>query len=284
MEPIIPEGFIILARKIRKSSLWQSLKATHRIVMIELLLQAQFKDGEVVRNGEILHLKRGQVATSYQQLVDDISDKDIKVKVVRNAIEKLVKHDFLAKDEAKAKAKKGLLLTVVNYGVYQDSDNYKGKDKGKVKGIKGAKQGQSKGKAGAINKNGNKDNNFNNDIKHKYAEFVSMKEEEYQKLIDRYGQDKTNKMIEALDNYKGANGKTYKSDYRAILTWVADKVINQKPTPGKPIKQDKLPEWIDGKHEPIKPKDITDAEKRKIMEERLKKLGEWEEPNEPNQS
>jgi hypothetical protein len=60
--------------------------------------------------------------------------------------------------------------------------------------------------------------------------------------------------------------------------------LYQKPTPGKPIKQDKLPEWIETKHEPIKPKDTTDAEKRKIMEERLKKLGEWEEPNEPNQT
>jgi hypothetical protein len=53
--------------------------------------------------------------------------------------------------------------------------------------------------------------------------------------------------------------------------------LYQKPTLGKPIKQDKLPEWIETKHEPIKPKDLTDTEKRKIMEERLKKLGEWEE-------
>jgi DNA replication protein DnaD len=149
----IPEGFVFLARKIRKSSLWRCLKATHRIVLIELLLQAQFKDVEVVRNGEILFLKRGQIATSYQNLVDDIADKDISVKVVRNAIEKLVKHDFLAKDEAKSRAKKGLLLTVVNYDLYQTADNYTGKAMGKEKGIIWAKRGQSEGKAGAINKN-----------------------------------------------------------------------------------------------------------------------------------
>jgi DNA replication protein DnaD len=196
----IPEGFVFLARKIRKSSLWRCLKATHRIVLIELLLQAQFKDGEVVRNGEILFLKRGQIATSYQNLVDDIADKDISLKVVRNAIEKLIKHDFLAKDEAKSRAKKGLLLTVVNYDLYQTADNYSGKaadksesenevrtnheeskssfsgkatgkanneqnpfitgvnrttykNEGKEKGITRAEQGQSEGKAGAINKN-----------------------------------------------------------------------------------------------------------------------------------
>ena len=145
MNDFIPNGYIVLARKIRKSSLWLSLKATHRVVLIELLLQASYQDCEVVRNGEILAVKRGQIATSYQQLVDDIGDSDITVKVVRNAIEKLVKHDFLAKDEAKARAKKGLLLTIVNYGVYQDTDNYKGKEKGKEMGRVRAKQGQSKG-------------------------------------------------------------------------------------------------------------------------------------------
>ncbi|MBT2690985.1 conserved phage C-terminal domain-containing protein [Bacillus sp. ISL-47] len=141
----------MLARKIRGSPLWKSLKATHRLVLIELLLQAQFQDNEVVRNGEILFLKRGQVATSYQQLVNDIGDKDVTVKVVRNAVGKLVKHNFLTKDEAKSRAKKGLLLTIVNYEVYQDPQNYVAKEVIKETGSVRAKQGQSKGKAGAIN-------------------------------------------------------------------------------------------------------------------------------------
>lgn len=161
MNEQIPEGYILLARKIRKSNLWKSLKVTHKIILIELLLQAQFSSGEVVRNGEILYLERGQVATSYQCIVDDIGDKTITVKVVRNAIEKLIKHDFLAKDEAKARAKKGLLLTIVNYEVYQTPGNYKGKAKGNDEGNEGAKQGQSEGKARAINKNVNNVNNVN---------------------------------------------------------------------------------------------------------------------------
>jgi DnaD/phage-associated family protein len=181
-EEYIPEGYILLARKIRKSPLWKALKATHRIVMIEILLQSQFQDTKVVRNGQIIQLNRGQVATSYQQLVDDIGDKDITVKVVRNAIEKLVKYDFLAKDEAKAKAKQGLLLTVVNYDVYQNSDNYKGKDKGKETGITGAKEGQSEGKAGAINNNVNEFNNVNND------EFISSDSSSAREIFNEFEQ------------------------------------------------------------------------------------------------
>lgn len=57
-----------------------------------------------------------------------------------------------------------------------------------------------------------------------YAEFVHMKEDEYKKLVEEHGQDSVNEMVKVLDNYKGASGKTYKSDYRAILQWVIDRV------------------------------------------------------------
>lgn len=66
------------------------------------------------------------------------------------------------------------------------------------------------------------------EFKKNYAEFVSMTKEEYKKLVDKYGKDFTDKCIEVLDNYKGSSGKKYKSDYRAILTWVVGKVNETK--------------------------------------------------------
>lgn len=57
-----------------------------------------------------------------------------------------------------------------------------------------------------------------------FAEFVSMTNAEYEKLISTYGNEFADQCIEILDNYKGASGKKYKSDYRAILSWVIDKV------------------------------------------------------------
>lgn len=65
-----------------------------------------------------------------------------------------------------------------------------------------------------------------------YAEFVKLSEDEFQRLVTKYGDEKTARMIEVLDNYKGSSGKKYKSDYRAILNWVASKVeqeFKQKP-------------------------------------------------------
>lgn len=58
----------------------------------------------------------------------------------------------------------------------------------------------------------------------KYGEYVRMTEAEHQKLLDEYGPEMTARMIEVLDNYKGSKGKTYKNDYRAILSWVVDRV------------------------------------------------------------
>lgn len=60
--------------------------------------------------------------------------------------------------------------------------------------------------------------------KTEYADFVWMTEKEYRKLVDKYGEEKTARQIEVLNNYKGSHGKTYASDYLTILNWVADRV------------------------------------------------------------
>lgn len=54
----------------------------------------------------------------------------------------------------------------------------------------------------------------------KRSEFVSLSDIEYEKLILRLGtEDRVKRAIEILCNYKGAHGKKYKSDYKAILSW-----------------------------------------------------------------
>jgi hypothetical protein len=58
----------------------------------------------------------------------------------------------------------------------------------------------------------------------KFADYVSMSTEEYEKLVDKHGRDKTMAFIEKLNVFKGSNGKTYKSDYLAILNWVIEAV------------------------------------------------------------
>lgn len=63
-----------------------------------------------------------------------------------------------------------------------------------------------------------------------FAEFVSMTNAEYEKLVSTYGKEFADQCIQKLDNYKGASGKTYKSDYRAIGNWVIDEVKKKSTT------------------------------------------------------
>lgn len=72
--------------------------------------------------------------------------------------------------------------------------------------------------------------------KTQYAEFVTMTEREYNSLCERVGERGAKRCIEILDNYKGANGKRYASDYRAILSWVITKYNEEpQPEPEEPI-------------------------------------------------
>lgn len=55
-----------------------------------------------------------------------------------------------------------------------------------------------------------------------FAEFVLMTQTEYDKLVIEHGKAAVDWMVRKLDNSKGSSGRKYKSDYRAILNWVAD--------------------------------------------------------------
>lgn len=60
------------------------------------------------------------------------------------------------------------------------------------------------------------------------AEFVSMTEAEYQKLLERFGEEDTAELVAILDNAKGSKGYNYKSDYRAILSWCVNELEDRK--------------------------------------------------------
>ena len=75
-----------------------------------------------------------------------------------------------------------------------------------------------------------------------YAEFVSMTETEYEDLVRNYGYEATERMIGILDNYKGSKGVSYKSDYRAILSWVVDRY--QRDAANKPTCTSSDSDWL----------------------------------------
>lgn len=102
-----------------------------------------------------------------------------------------------------------------------------GKKGGSQKSQANAKQNEANAKQNVSNKSKEKESK-EKESKKKYAEYVSLLPSEYEKLVSENGEELTIIMINVLDNYKGANGKNYKSDYRAILNWVKDKVLKEQ--------------------------------------------------------
>ena len=72
-------------------------------------------------------------------------------------------------------------------------------------------------------------------------ENVSLSDVELEKLYSEHGKEKTDWMLDKLNNYKIASGRKYKSDYHAILNWVVWEYQNKNQ-----IKQNN-PIYIPGK-------------------------------------
>lgn len=74
----------------------------------------------------------------------------------------------------------------------------------------------------------NTDNIYNTAEKILFADTVHLYNEELKELVEKYGKEKTVKIIVTLDLYKKANGKEYASDYDAIHSWVITKVEREE--------------------------------------------------------
>jgi len=63
--------------------------------------------------------------------------------------------------------------------------------------------------------------------KNTYSECVKLSEEQYKKLIDKFGEHDTKLKIDNLNNYIMSKGKQYKSHYHTILAWSKKDVVKQ---------------------------------------------------------
>lgn len=62
-----------------------------------------------------------------------------------------------------------------------------------------------------------------------FRDNVFLTQKEYDRLLEKYGQDRTDKMLDKLDSYKGSSGKTYENDSKAITSWVVDEILKKYP-------------------------------------------------------
>lgn len=151
-------GWISLHRSIENHWLYEEDRKFSKFeAWIDLLLMVNHKDNKTVHGGKLMLIKRGQRITSLRKLSEKWQWSMTKV----DRFLKLLEDDgmiVLKKDAQKT------LITIVNYGVYQNEDlekrHKKNTNETQTKNKKETNEKQTK-----TNNNDNKENNENNDNK-----------------------------------------------------------------------------------------------------------------------
>lgn len=198
------QGYIKLHRQLKENWLWKESRTFSKAeAWIDLLLTANHKDAKFVLGNELIDIKRGELITSELKLMEHWKWSKTKV---RGFLELLQNDQMIVKKSDNKKT----TITIVNYDIYQCLETAKEPEKNRKPTAKRPQKN--------TNNNDNNDNNEKNEKK-KYADFVTMTEEEYNKLVEQFGEQGTKDRIENLNLYKGSKGVTYKSDYMTVLNW-----------------------------------------------------------------
>ncbi|MCD6318761.1 hypothetical protein J7M02_06810, partial [Candidatus Aerophobetes bacterium] len=150
-------GWIKLHRKIRDNEIWKEKPFDKRSAWIDLLLRANHKDNEILIGNTPVKIKAGQVLTSQVQLANDWGWSRYKVQCFLKLLEKL--KQITIENKALKKAQRYTLLTIINWELYQTTNEKKSTKKSSKKAVK--KQSKSTNKNV---KNDKECKEINNDI------------------------------------------------------------------------------------------------------------------------
>lgn len=210
-------GYVGIFRCLLEKPIWQNSTPEQKTILITLLLMVNHHEAEWEWKGEKFKVNPGQTVTSIEKIAN-ASGKGISIQNVRSALKRFEKLDFLTNESTKS----GRVITIVNWGLYQTELLRGNKDTNKEV----TKSQQRGNKEVTPNNNDNKDKKDN---KIKYDDYVSMTEEEYNKLISEHGEQLIKEKIIDLNLWKGSKGKRTKSDYLTLLSWIRKDQKENKP-------------------------------------------------------
>ena len=177
---------------------WYKETAT-KTLFIHLLLRANIKDNDFMT--ETIH--RGELATSYAALA---AETGLTVSQVRTAL----KHLILTGEVAVRRHSRFSVISMPRYDFYQATSQ---------------SRSQSLDNQIAFTSQQSKNDKEKEEPKELYGPYgrVKLSGAEYQNLVSLYGEEQTNELIEALDEYKEATGKIYKNDAAAVRTFARNR-------------------------------------------------------------
>lgn len=210
--------------KVHRSIInWEWYTDTNtKSLFLHLLLVANWKD----ENWRGYDVKRGQKITSRENLARETG---LSEQQVRTCLKKLKSTNEITIKTTN----KFTVITINNYDEYQDINQQPNQQVTNNQPTSNQQVTTNEESKKAIKQEvkNNTPKPPTKSSKKKYAEFVHMTTDEYNSLIEKVGEHGANRCVEILDNYKGANGKKYKSDYRAILNWVISRYKEEKNKP-----------------------------------------------------
>jgi hypothetical protein len=190
----------------------------HLAVWTYLLLNATHKEYPAIFGKEKIMLKCGQLITGRKTISEKFKIDESKVQ----RILKLLENEQQIEQQT---GNKNRLITVLNWHLYQEVEQ---QDEQQVNNKCTTNEQQVNTNKNVRTKELKNDKKKDKEPKETYAEFVTLTIQEYEKLILKHGEVDTKRLIEILDNYKGSKKKKYESDYRAILSWVEDRLAEEK--------------------------------------------------------
>ncbi|EAG1376713.1 TPA_asm: DnaD domain protein [Listeria monocytogenes] len=263
-------GWVKLHRDLKEKPIWRSSTPEQKTILVTLLMMANHKENEWEWMGKPFKAKPGEFVTSIKSITEECG-KGISSQNVRTALKRFENYGFLTKKSTKVNT----LINIVNWGVYQESEN----KPNTLANNQLTNDSQTANKQLTTNKNVRtkecKNNNNNSDLNFKdfweQNGFGMMLPVELEKLLAWVDDFAGNREIvmKALEvtSEQGANKRNYAYVNKILRNWeergfktVAD--VNaaeeerrkqneqkyNKPTYGKynkNQKQEVLPDWFD---------------------------------------
>ncbi|EGP9940357.1 DnaD domain-containing protein [Listeria monocytogenes] len=278
-------GWVKLHRDLKEKPIWRSSTPEQKTILVTLLMMANHKENEWEWMGKPFKAKPGEFVTSIKSITEECG-KGISSQNVRTALKRFENYGFLTKESTKVNT----LINIVNWGVYQDSEN---------------KSNTLANKQLTTNKNVrtkecNKNNN-NSDLNFKdfweQNGFGMMLPIELEKLLAWVDDFAGNREIvmKALEvtSEQGANKRNYAYVNKILKNWenrgfktIADVDAAEKqrqieleqkynkPTYNKynkPVKEEVLPDWFDKEQKQTK-QEASTTESSEDLEKRVAEI------------
>lgn len=215
-------GYIKLYKQITENPIWSDKPFARGQAWIDLLLMANYADGEMFIKGSLIKVERGQVFRTVKFLAERWGWSDKKTKGFLSYLDgrKMVSLKGLPQ---------GTLITIEKYTEFQGEGITEEPSEDLTKTEPRPNQDLTVTHKRIKNKK-NKEEKEEKNIYTRYGEFnnVLLTDNEYTKLVERFPMDYQER-IESLSQYMKQFGKRYKSHYATILSWARKDRSRKKP-------------------------------------------------------